>query len=190
MFSVDGILEHESAALAILGHEVDSVRDRVLGRTNGEQARRSSRISPSSMASIPNTARASSVRPAPISPAIPRISPALSERLMACFGWNWVLRPDNLQNVCAGRGFGGDVKRLEVASDHEPYHRVPMDMRPVQFSDDRAVTKDDDAVGASFDLVQPVRDEDDRHAIRLELANDPHEPFRLRGGQSSKSAHP
>ena len=53
-----------------------------------------------------------------------------------------------------------------------------------QLADDRAVAEDDHTVGAGFDLVQPVGDKDDRHAIGLELADDPHQPIGLGGRQA------
>ena len=55
-----------------------------------------------------------------------------------------------------------------------------------QLADDRAVTEDDDAIGAGFDLVQPVGDKDDRHAIGLEFADDPHQPIGLGGRQAGR----
>ena len=59
-----------------------------------------------------------------------------------------------------------------------------------KLADDRAVAEDDDAIGAGFDLVQPVGDEDDRHAVGLELADDPHQPVGLGGASGWKSARP
>ena len=90
----------------------------------------------------------------------------------------------DLENVRAGRRFGRDVERLEVAPDHEADHGVAMDLVASQLADDRAVAQDDHAIGAGFDLVQPVGDEDDRHAVGLELADDPHQPIGLGGRQA------
>ena len=59
-----------------------------------------------------------------------------------------------------------------------------MDLVASQLADDRAVTEDDHTIGAGFDLVQPVGDKDDRHAIGLELADDPHQPIGLGGRQA------
>src|ERR1700722_14955581 len=59
-----------------------------------------------------------------------------------------------------------------------------MDLVASQLADDRAVTEDDHTIGASFHLVQPVGDKDDRHAIGLELADHPHQPIGLGGRQA------
>ena len=59
-----------------------------------------------------------------------------------------------------------------------------MDLVASKLANDRAVTEDDHTVGAGFDLVQPVGDKDDRHAIGLKLADDPHQPVGLGGRQA------
>src|SRR3984957_18113282 len=91
---------------------------------------------------------------------------------------------DNLKHVRAGRRFRRNVERLEVAPDHQANHGVAMDLVASQFADHRAVTEDDHTVGAGFHLVQPVGDKDDRYAIGLELADDPHQAFSLGGRQA------
>ena len=63
-----------SEVLAILGQVADPVLHRI-GRRADRHGLPCTRISPASTGSAPNTARATSVRPAPINPAKPRISP-------------------------------------------------------------------------------------------------------------------
>ena len=53
----------------------------------------SRRISPPAGRSTPNSAQASSVRPAPTRPAMPKISPALSDRSSGWVGWAAVRKP-------------------------------------------------------------------------------------------------
>ena len=59
-----------------------------------------------------------------------------------------------------------------------------MDLVASQFADNRPVTEDDHAIGAGFDLVQSMGDKDDRYAIGLELADDPHQPLGFGGRQA------
>ena len=92
----------------------------------------------------------------------------------------------DLENVAPGERFRRDVERLEVAADHQADHRVAADLVAAKLADDRAVAQDDDPVGALLDLVQAVGDEDDRHAVGLELADDPHQPLGLGGREARR----
>ena len=58
------------------------------------------------------------------------------------------------------------VVDLQIAADHQPDHRVVVDLRAFERADQPAVAQHDDAVGGLDHLVQPVRDEDDRDAVR------------------------
>ena len=93
-----------------------------------------------------------------------------SERSSACSGYADVRSPRSRAPRLAGRAFGRDVERLQVAADHHADHGVVPDLAARQFADHGAVAQHDDPVGALLDLVQAVRDEDHRHAVALSSA--------------------
>ena len=73
-------LEDHAVAPAVLGDVGDAERDGLRGRVDASPCGRGAAISPASAGVRPKRTRASSVRPAPTSPARPRISPARTSR--------------------------------------------------------------------------------------------------------------
>ena len=117
-------------------------------------------------------ARTSSVRPAPISPAMPKISPLSTEKLTSLKAASG---GESDRSTSSSMSLSGCAKRrehaLDAAADHlldDGAHRnvgacrIPATMR--------AVAHHHDAVGDLRDLVQPVADIDEADAFRLELA--------------------
>ena len=134
---------------------------------------RRARSSPPAGRSMPKMARASSVRPAPTRPGKPEDLAAHGDRGRP---------PGRDRSACAAlwrtsttapRGLRRRrVGDLEVAADHQLDHRVVVDLVALERADQLAVAQHDDAVAGLDDLVQAVRNEDDRDALRLEAGDD------------------
>ena len=129
-------------------------------------ARPSRRTSPPTGRSTPKMAQASSVRPAPTRPAMPRISPPCRARSIGVRGVRLCPQARDLEYRTGGRASGRDIERFQVAADHHADHGVVPDRALRQLTHDSAVAQHHDPVGAVLDLVQAVRDEDDGHAAR------------------------
>ena len=80
------------------------------------------------------------------------------------------------------------VVDLELPADHEPDHRVVVDVGALERAHQPAVAQHQDAVGGLNHLMQPVRDEDDRDAVRLEARRSPRAACRSRRSAGSRSA--
>ena len=78
MFCVDRHLDRQPVRLAVFRQVGDAVADRVAAASGSTASAPCSVIVPASTGSAPKMARATSVRPAPIRPAKPRISPRRS----------------------------------------------------------------------------------------------------------------
>ena len=77
----DGEVHHEALLAAVLGHEADAGPHRRAAGGRAAAAGRRPRRGPRPRRSMPKTARATSLRPAPTSPASATISPARTEKL-------------------------------------------------------------------------------------------------------------
>ena len=120
----------------------------------------------------PKSTRASSVRPAPTSPARPRISPARTCRLTPCTpdARQPSPRTSSTTSPCAHRRLREDGRQL--AADHHADQFAAGHLAHPPRADERAVAQGRHAVGDLRQLLQPVRDVDDPDAVRLQLADD------------------
>ena len=60
------------------------------------------------------------------------------------------------------------------------------DVLPGKFADESAVAQRNHAVGDSDEFVEAVRDENNAHALRLEILDHPHEATRFRKRQTGR----
>ena len=128
-------------------------------------------------------ARATSVRPAPISPAKPRISPRLRVKLTSRIAAPRLRcrASSTTSSLAIFRDFGR--RFVDGAPDHAVDdlvagrlgHRAGVDVAPVAHHGD--------AVGDQRQLFQPVRDVDDADAAVAELADDAEQFLDLRLGE-------
>ena len=82
-----------------------------------------SMISPASAGVMPKRMRASSVRPAPTSPAMPTISPARTSSVDAAHAAGGAAEIFQREHDLAGLAFGGRVDGGDFAADHQLDHR-------------------------------------------------------------------
>ena len=132
------------------------------------------RLGPRGASVSPLIALKSSFCPLPATPATPKISPARTSSATSCsatpnslgFGR---LRPcaASFGGAEAARGGLGDF--LEVRADHHLGHRARSLALRVAVGDDLAAAQDGRGVAERDDLVQLVRDVEDRAAARGEL---------------------
>ncbi len=112
----------------------------------------------------PAIASASSVRPAPTSPAMPSTSPRARVRLTS-----WTMpgtdRSWTDSRLSVRRGILGREDVLQLAAHHRGRHVVFRHLAAQGAAHDRAVAQHGDAVGQTRDLVQPVRAEHQRHTF-------------------------
>ena len=144
------------------------------------------RMSPESLRSAPKMSLASSVRPAPTSPATPRISPRL--RLNET---SLTARPRDRPRT-SRTTFGvwhlGNLRRLLVddAAHHHGDDLVDGDRRRLDRGHVPAVAHDGHPIGDLPQLLKAMRDVDDAHALRAESADDAEELVDLRVGQGGR----
>ena len=144
----------------------------------------------------PNRHSSSSVRPAPIRPAMPRISPRRSGKLMSVVA----SRVHARSRAATDPHFQHDIARHAVRlrdqwlrSRGRPSGALPRAAsvaRRVQRLDAAAVAQHRDAIGQSKDLVHLVRDVQDGHAARAQPVDDAEQPGHLRLPSGRWSAHP
>ena len=138
--------------------------------------RPSIRMMPASRCEAPVRARASSVRPEPSSPASPTISasPRSTSAAVMPRAARDAARAEEHRRL--GRDDRLALARLEVR-DVVPEHLVhQVDAQQLAgevLPDQRSVAQHGDPVADLVDLVQEVRDEQDRDAASLQLADDP-----------------
>ena len=75
MFGITGEIEEQAVGFPVLRNERNARRDGLLGIPEADRACPSARSSPSTIGSTPKSARASSVRPDPSTPPMPKTSP-------------------------------------------------------------------------------------------------------------------
>ena len=118
------------------------------------------RTSPASRWSIPNRTRATSVRPAPTSPANPTISPARTEKLTSSNSPR-PRQPLDLEQDVADRRLDLREER-HGAADHVPDQVRRRQLARRSRDDMPAVAQHRRRVAQVEDLVQPMADEQDR----------------------------
>lgn len=101
-------------------------------------------------------------------------------------GVRFGLCADDVQHAVAWRLGRRHVECLEVAADHQADHRRVRDLVFRQFADDLSITQYDDPVGTGGQFVQAVRDEDDAHALGLQVGDDPHQAVRFGQRQAGR----
>ena len=138
--------------------------------------------------SAPAITRASSVRPAPSSPAIPSTSPACSERLMPASG---------PCPTCSNRSSSSPRRRAhlgevvgEIAIGHHPHELGDGHLLDRLGGDQPAVAHHGDPVADAEDLVEAVRDVHDRDPARRQALDEREELRDLGGWSATRSARP
>ena len=117
------------------------------------------------------------MRPAPTSPAIPRISPPRSWKLDVADPLAGQAR--DIEDHVSGRAVLWREHLLELPSDHEPDQFAAVGFAAVEGGDARAVLEHRDAVAEFGDLAHLVRHIDDRLARGLQPGDDFIEPADL-----------
>ena len=161
---------HDALDLAILGAEADAARDRLGSAARGLLACPSGGSSRHRRGSAPKMARAISVRPEPSNPARPTIWPART------FDARVAHAAADLQSLDAQHFArrAAAVRRKPVSALATAARSRPSiaatscslstsAMRPVEHG--AAVAHDRDAVADLIEFVEPMADEDDRHAL-------------------------
>ena len=121
-------------------------------------------------ASSPKRPRSSRVRPAPSSPAMPKISPRCSVNDAGAEP----LGRESLEAAAAGRRRCARPARIQVferASDHQADNLIAARLGCHAFAGVAAVAQHDEAVGHLRHLLDEVRDVHDCEALLLEPAN-------------------
>ena len=145
----------------------------------------SSRISPASGRVMPNSDKASSVRPAPSSPVRPSTSPRCRVKSTSAYSPARVRPRTSSNGGGAGQVAGGDG-----VLDGQPGHqladapRVDLGHRPG--ADLAAVAHHRDALGDLDHLVEPMADEHHRDAVGLQLRHDAQQRVDLGPGERGR----
>ena len=133
---------------------------------------------PASYVSTPKTARAISLRPAPTRPARPTISPARTVKLTS-----WKMpsdsRPSTSRTTSPIRRDGLGEEVADLAADHQRDQLVDRGVGDRLGRDVLAVAHHGDGVAEGEDLVEAVRDEDQRATLVAQAAGDGEEPLDL-----------
>ena len=127
---------------------------------------------------MPNTARATSVRPAPTRPARATISPARTSKLISR-NTPARLRPVDFQDHVADLGRRLGEKGANVAAHHLANDLLDGDVGGAVGGDVPAVPHDGDAVAEVKDLVETVRNEEDAGPAVPEAPGHGEQPFHL-----------
>ena len=134
----------------------------------------------------PKIARANSERPAPTSPASPTISPARISSDAPCDAGGRQVPHRQGDGGVRGRRDLGRIGSTDGPSEHRRDERVLRLGGGRPGPDDLAVAQDRYRVGEHEDLVQEVRDEDDRTATGGEAADDLVELLDLNGREGRR----
>ena len=120
---------------------------------------------------MPKSASASSVRPAPSRPMRPTISPACRVKETSSNS-PARLAPPHLEHRPAACGRRGAPHRvLDALAGHQLGEAVIVDLGGREGADLAAVAQHRDPLGDLDHLIQPVADEDDGDALRLQPAD-------------------
>ena len=158
------------------------------GRPGGS-ATPSITTSPASRRSTPQTARSSSLRPAPTRPPIPSTSPRRRSKL-ASFTSGRRRNPRTSQQHVVGAAAAVGEELLELAADHQRHQLVGARRRGQPRSDRHAAVEHGDPIADLADLVEPVRDVDDTDAFGGEPPHDARRGSRPRCRRGSPTARP
>ena len=141
------------------------------------------RIVPESAGVSPNSVRASSVRPLPTRPAMPRISPRRDRQRHVANPGRGAGQPlhGEHRRPDVDRGLGEDGG--DVAADHQPNQLARLDAGGGPGVDAEAVAKDGDAIGHREDLLEPVRNVDHADLGLTQASNHLEQPVHLAAGQ-------
>ena len=178
------------SALRSSGSRPMPLRDRVGRACETITASPSQRMRPVSARSAPASTRASSLRPAPSSPAMPTTSPARSVKLMSL---QRAVAAEALDRAAAPRP--APSRRLrkvlaEIAVGHQPHELGHRHLRQQLRRHVPAVAQHRDAMADAIDLVEPMRDVDDGDAARRRAARSAQTADRLRATSAPTSARP
>ena len=185
-------LADDALGAPVLGRVDDAQRDRRPRGRRGSVAMPSIRMMPASSLSMPVRARASSVRPEPSRPATPSTSPSIRSTSASAIPEPTRDRPGAeegsgllVRDVQARRGCGaGSALAAEHLLDQVDAQQLPGEV----LADQLAVAEHGDPVADLVDLVEEVRDEEDRDAALLELADHPEQLGAPRPGRGWTSA--
>ena len=175
----DRILEDEPRSLAVLWDEIDAAVDGVAWFRDADllavQAQRSVDIA------VDAEDRAREFRPPrPDQSGETQDLAAMQRQRDVALRIGGGLDADDLQHLLGRGPLRHPVERFEVAPDHQADHRVVLDLGALQRPDHDSVAQHHDAVRAMLDLVQPMRDEDDGDAARLQVGDDGEQPVASR----------
>ena len=129
---------------------------------------------------------AASIEPAPSRPNSPTISPSRSVRSRPSTRSRFstarskTRKPRNRKRRSRRSRRPCSASTAGDVADHLVHHRLPADLAGAVIAADAAVAHHDDAVGDGKDLGEPVRHEDDRHALLAKGAHPVEEPLRFR----------
>ena len=182
MFSRMLSCEHQPLALAVLRQVGDPAGQRAPGMARRGAAPPVQREDPAPIRVAPKIARASSVRPAPMRPAKPRISPACRSKLTSWNSFPRVKPRTDRSAAAGGRGARREHGR-EGTADHHADHLVRGRPGPFDGVDAPSVAEHGDGVADGEDLVDLVRDVQDRDAPRLQPADEREQALDLVTGE-------
>ena len=189
MFSRMGKSSDQPGALAILRHQIDALLDRAARRGDGGGRALDPDLAALQRVEAEDGARELGAARADETGEPEDLSPPHRQA-------DGLLRPvggpyaDQFQDRVAGRFGRRPVERLQVAADHVADHRLGMDLVLAELGDPLAVAQHDDTVGRALHLGQPMRDEDDRHALGLQPGDDLRAAARFRTRSGWRSARP
>ena len=169
-FVADGHRTNHAVTPPILGHIRDAVLD-CLARCAGGDERPIDPDSPASAGVRPNSVRASSLRPAPTSPASPTISPARTLNVTSRTPARWHVR---LRMARASRRLHVRFvpeDRRHLAADHERDERGAVHPDRLPRVDSPAVAQHGDSIGELEDLVEAMADVEHAGPTRAHLAD-------------------
>ena len=171
-------VEDDAVAAAVFGDVGDSQGGRARRRID-RHGRPRSRTSPVSAGVRPNKTRASSVRPAPTSPASPRISPARTLKRDVAHARRPAPQIPYLEDHLARLDECLGKDRRQLAADHHADQVAARHLVHAPGPDQHAVAQGRHAIGDLRQLFEAVGNVDDADAVRLQVADDPEEPVDL-----------
>ena len=179
----DGLVECQALGLAVLADQGEPGADGVPGRARVDLPSVDERSGPRVKRWMPNSPCAISVRPLPCSPASATISPARTSRSMSLT--MPLPAPSRVSRTSPARvpsRRGGKYVRDRPAH-HLADELVGRDVADVGGVDEGAVLEDGDPVAQVEDLLEPVRDVEDRDAALAQPLDEGVEQLDLVVGQ-------
>ena len=139
---------------------------------------------------MPKRTRASSVRPAPTSPASPTISPARTSSVTLRTPLAAQPTPRSDSTTSPRLALRRWINGRDLAADHQLDERGFVHLVHRTGADAFAVAQDRHAVGDSENLFQAMGDVDDAHAAGTEAAHDAKKQLPLPSASAMRSARP